>query len=320
MCIRDSTYTAEAGGSEALGLGWGQQGEGEDPLDDPQDIDFIIPYTIGTDVSESYSGESIEADRLRVIMTANESGGAAVTITGAVAKGTGTNPFNGGGGGGGGSVATIYSTDNGATFASEVEADSLTGDDGGFDVIRVGAQVYVGIDDEVQSAEDGGAYSSATGGGCAGSYPLCIWAYGTDAIKYLFSTAAAVGGETLWYVEGGSATAITPNDGANDGIVATADSLCTDPASDDHIFGLFAFSGTVKFAYSPDQGTSWQFNTQVSDDACYIRCKYVSGHYHVYICDAAILWYGQWNGLSTSSITLHAKGTPSAAIKGVEIR
>jgi len=243
-----------------------------------------------------------------------------ITVHSLTLTGTGTNPFGGGGGEGSGDAVTVYSTNHGGTVAGPVAAGVVSAVDSGFDVIRVGPQVYIGIDDEVQSAEDGEAYSSATGGGCAGSYPLCIWAYGTDAIKYLFSTAAAVGGETLWYVEEGSATAITPNDGANDGIVATADSLCTDPASDDHIFGLFAFSGTVKFAYSPDQGTSWQFNTQVSDDACYIRCKYVSGHYHVYICDAAILWYGQWNGLATSSITLHAKGTPSAAIKGVEIR
>ena len=93
-----------------------------------------------------------------------------------------------------------------------------------------------------------------------------------------------------------------------------------DPQSDQHIFALCDFGGTVKMAYTDDQGTTWQFNTQVSADAHYIRCQYTGGHYHLYIADAATLWYGQWDGDGGSTITLYAKTTPSTDLKGVELR
>ena len=236
-------------------------------------------------------------------------------ITKIVITGTGTNPF-------GGSVATKFSDDWATTFESEVEAGDLTGTFSGSTVKMAGSAttVFVGIDDTIQAATNGGAYSAQADGDTTGSYALAMASFYGAGDAFVYGTAAAVGGETLWIVNNGAVTAITPNDGVDDGIVATESALAMAERNSLCIFGLFDFGGTVKFAYSADQGVTWQINTQVTDDAKYILVKLVNGLFNIYICDLTSLWWGSWDGLSTSTITLQEKGTPSLDLKGIELR
>ena len=219
-----------------------------------------------------------------------------------------------------GGVQTVYSENFTETFAALESVGVISGSESGSDTKRGSAAttVYVAVNDSVERANNGSAYVAETDGGdTTGTYAKAIVGFEGDGNPYVFGTAAALGGETMFVVDNGSRTAITPNDGADNGIVVGQDALAMSPQNDQIIFALCDFGGTVKMAYTADQGLTWQFNTQVTSNAIYIRCKDVEGTFHIVIADGASLWWGSWTG--TGAITLHEKGSPSTALKGVEL-
>ena len=221
-----------------------------------------------------------------------------------------------------GDMETRYSTNFTATFASAEEIGEISAGESGVAIKTASAStiIYAAINDSIETALNGGAYAPEDDGDTTGTYALCIAGFQGTNDPYLFGTAAALGGETLFIVNAETRTAITPNDGANDGVVVGPNALAMAARNDQRIFGLFDFGGTVKLAYSADQGVIWQFNTQVTANAHYIRAKLVNGQYNVYICDSSSLWWGMWDGSGDTTLTLHEKGSPSTDLRGIEIK
>lgn len=143
-----------------------------------------------------------------------------VTTTATTLAGTGVNPF-----GGGGNATVVYSTDNGATWTSPINAGASAGSIGGFDTQRVGDVSIAGTDAQAVSATTkGGAYTSlGSDGATAGSDPTLVlvpwgqWGaassnnFSSSTPDYLLGSAALVSGECLWRVDGGGGRVdITP--------------------------------------------------------------------------------------------------------------
>jgi hypothetical protein len=220
-----------------------------------------------------------------------------------------------------GGTNTRYSTNKAATFESAVVVGiPPTGDaDGGAATgERTPDKIFAAQDEKIRNASEGGAYSDQSGGTTTGTYAKCIKGIGTGANDYFFGTAAAIAGETLWEVDNGSETAITPNDGANDGIVVSARSIMVNGTLPERILTLCDFGGTTKLAYSGDAGATWTFNTQISNNAVYISGRVVNDLTYIYIADGTTLWFGTYDG--TNAITLQDKFAPSGALKGVHTR
>lgn len=215
--------------------------------------------------------------------------------------------------GGDSKVFTCRSTNNGASFAEKVEAGETPGvSSAGFDTVKVGSTVLAGTDEKVTQASSGGAYSDATGGDTTGSYARAIWAYATSGVNFLMASAAAVSSETLWRVVGGSKSAITPNDGSNDGIVVGPFGLCMPVGSSTVIFMLGNFGGTIKLARSTNLGTSWSITTGVAAGALAVRAKNAN---QVYIANGNSILYSEDGGA-----TLLTKGAPGTSLLGIEVK
>lgn len=212
-----------------------------------------------------------------------------------------------------GDASFSYSTDFGAGLGGrQLIGLEIAQDYAGFDTS--GSKIYAGYSETVATASAGGTPSDLAGTDLAGSYPKAIWAYDDD--KLLLASADFVSSESLWKVESGSKTDITPDDSGTKGIVVGPDGLAAFGSST--IICLMSFGGTVKLAYSADGGSNWQINAQVSNAAIYCRIYRLGSLYTIYVADGNTLWYGTWDGSST--LTLQAKTSPAAALLGVEIR
>lgn len=214
-------------------------------------------------------------------------------------------------------ATTRYTNDNGSTFGSGQVIGTAASGIAGMDAVLVGTRFYASQDGKVRQADSGGAYSDATGGTTTGTYPLCIVAYGTSSDKYILASVASVSGESVWRVVSGTPTAITPNDGTNDGIAVSPNCIAMADGIETHIVGIFSFGGTRKIAYSTDTGATWAFNTQVSNSANYIRMIRIGTLYYIAICDGSTLWWGTWSGSGT--LALYSKTAPQS-LGGFEFR
>lgn len=213
-------------------------------------------------------------------------------------------------------TSTRYSTDNGATFASEVSAGVPPAGDNGFDTQRIGDLVFVGVDTKTVQATNGGAYSDTTNGGTAGTYPKLIRTYGQSGTKLILGSAVAIASDTLWKINAGI-TAITPNDGVNDGIAVSPNCLDMWITSDDVIIGLFSFGGTVKLARSTNGGSSWSFvTTNITSASTYLRVRQSDTlRRQVYSVQADRTLYSNDGGA-----TMQVKSSPSASLLGIEVK
>ncbi|MCL4254944.1 MAG: hypothetical protein KJ043_14365 [Anaerolineae bacterium] len=227
-------------------------------------------------------------------------------------RGTGFNPF-----GGVSAYHSRYTGNHGASWADGVAIASAPPATGGFDTQVVGNLVFVSADAKIQQTNSGGAYSDSSGGGTAGTYARCIVAYGESGTKFIMATPVSVSGESVWKVVGGSPTAITPNDGASDGLAVSPNCIAMADSIETHIIAVLSFGGVRKLAYSVNGGSTWSFNTQVSNNAHYIRMIRIGTLYYVAVCDGGTLWWGVWDGVG--SLTLYAKTAPQS-LKGFEFR
>lgn len=200
----------------------------------------------------------------------------------------------------------------------QIQVDALATSSGGIDVGLDETYLYAAVDEKLVDNSVDSTFQTDTPGGSRTSpeEALAVRCYGLSANKYLIAPAISVSTETLWKIEGGSDTAITPNDGANDGLIINGLGALFTYDNSESIFCVLAdFSGTTKFCYSSDGGSTWTFNTQVSNAASYVTGVKRGGFYYVYIADGTTLWWVEWDGSST--ITLIARTMP-AAITGVE--
>jgi len=209
------------------------------------------------------------------------------------------------------------STDSGAVFAFPEEVGTNPSSDAGFDAVVIGSRVFAAQAGRVRQSDGGGAYSDATGGTTTGTYPICMVAYGVTNSRYIVTTPVGVSGESVWKVVSGTPTAITPNDGVSDGLGVTPNCVAMADGIETHIVGIFSFGGIRKIAYSSDGGSTWAFNTQITNTANYIRMIRVGTLFYIAVCDGTTLWWGYWAG--TGTLTLYAKVSP-LSLGGFEFR
>jgi hypothetical protein len=206
-------------------------------------------------------------------------------------------------------IGTTFSVNLGATFAAGVVAGVDPGGVAGFASQPGGSNVYVGVSGKVVQAASGGSYSDTTGGTTTGTYPIAIAPYGSN---FYLASAAAISGETLWRVVGGSPTAITPNDGSNDGLVIGPGALCISPTDNQCIFAICNFGGTLKLARSTNGGASWSITTGLASGASWVRAK---NNNQVYIANGNSILYSEDGGA-----TLITKAAPGTSLLGIEVR
>lgn len=216
-----------------------------------------------------------------------------------------------------GNLANVRrSTDNGATFTNPQEVGTTIGTDSGFDTQRIGNLVFASQDGKVRQATDGGAFADTTDGGTAGTYPLLVRSYGQSGTNLIIGSAAAVSGETLWRVSGGS-TAITPNDGANDGLAVSPQCVDMWITSNNNIIGIFSFAGVYKLGRSSDGGASWTFTTtNITTSSKHLRVRQSdTQRKQVYAIQAGLGLYSNNGGSSVMT-----KTAPSANLIGIEVK
>ncbi len=227
-----------------------------------------------------------------------------------VIEGTGTNPFIQGIG----TVNTRFSQNNGVGFHPDSPRFASDSNSGltGIDVQEAGGLVAVGSKDQMRQALDEGAYGLVTNGVTTGSSAYSIRYHGVNQSRFVFGSAASVSGESMWRNRVSGQEAITPNDGAADGLVVSKNAIDVAPTDETRIYTLMDFGGTVKLAYSTDDGDTWNFQTGVTNSANYIRAKQTQ---LLYITDGTVVKVSTDGGQ-----TLLTRTSPSSSLVGIEVK
>lgn len=191
----------------------------------------------------------------------------------------------------------------------------------GYDTGAIDTTVLLGADDIVRGTDDYGvSFGDKVGTDTTGTYAAAIKAYGKQANVDTIVAAADIfdTDKTVLSIENASPVDITPDDGVDKGIVVNRNSLTMSRISDDDIWMLADFGGTIKLCYTDDRGaTSWTFpTTGVSSGANCIRVK-ETGIKQIYVSDVSVVRYSN-NGAATGS--WHIKTTPATDILLVEVR
>jgi hypothetical protein len=253
---------------------------------------------------------TFQVNGARRLSPSNPNGNAIISKV--IFRGTGTNPFGGASLG----INVIRSTDNGATFSAPVLAGVNTPASHGFDTQRVGDLIFVGVDTKTVQATNGGVFSDTTNGGTAGTYPKLLRSYGQSGTKLILGSAMAIASDTLWKIDAGI-TAITPNDGVNDGLCVSPNCVDMWITSDSNIIGLFSFGGVVKLAYSNNGGLAWSFvTTNITSGSTYLRVRQGDTlRKQVYSIQAGKVLYS-----SDGGATMQVKTAPSGSLLGIEVK
>lgn len=183
---------------------------------------------------------------------------------------------------GSGNARARYSSDNGATFGSEVTIGTTPGGEGAFDVQKNGTVSIAAMALKTRKATTwGGAFSDDQ---TFTTNPKCIvlpW-YTRNSLsalnsgsspEYIVGLDAADGsGNTLYWIVGGSPVDITPEIGGVAGVVVGPNALTTWKGK--YLAGLFSFSGVTKCMTSINGGAAW--TTRGNVDATAIRVRRLS--------------------------------------------
>lgn len=188
-----------------------------------------------------------------------------VTMTGLILTGRGTNPFTG--------IPTnssqvATSDDYGDTWMTKVVGPTPTGD-GAFCLSRFGPVALAAADATLEKAiEVGGSFHPVSGGGTTGTYPIAAripWkkignpskSNNSTAPDFYLASAAAVSGDSLWKVIGGSKTAVTPAVSGTDALGVSSN--CIGTYASNRICFIGDVSGTLYIFSSKNSGTSWVY-------------------------------------------------------------
>lgn len=221
-----------------------------------------------------------------------------VTLRKVTLEGTGANPFIELG------IYAEFSQNNGVSLARKYAGDSNNGETG-IDSYNNDPRVYVGALDRIRTAVADGGFGDATLGDTTGGSAFCI----REKRGRLFGSSTALSGESLWWIRFGSQDAITLNDGSNQGFVVSQNAI---DMTEDYAFVLAEFGGVVKLAITDDDGVSFTFQTGVTSNANYIRVKEPN---IIYLTDGAVVKVS-----IDAGTTLLTRTTPSAALKGIEVK
>ena len=298
------TYTATPGsfGERSWGLEFNNSRDTSLSLGTPRVRWPLIPTTDQTR-DENSVGESTSSSLANWIIFKVSTSGAGITATIHRLRifGTGVNPLTGATGVGE-AVGTIYSINKGVTFQELRQTGSS--EVRGIDVSAAAdsTRVFASDDTRIRVADDGEAYANDSGGDAGAA--VCVRALGDD--EYLYATVTK-----LYASSGGVDTDITPNDGTHDGTPVSANCIHTPVLDGDVILYLSDYDGTTKLAYTVDGGDNWSFNTQVTNDAKYIRCKsFKDDVTAVWIADDTTLWYTLWDRSGALTLTQYFAPVP----------
>lgn len=254
----------------------------------------------------SESGATAIGLAVGVNLTVNPAVGTS-TITKAVIRGTGVNPFAMTSDG---QAGTRRSTDAGETFATFVEVGDPPSGDGAVDTLLAGTEILASDDTDVKEATSGGSYSSESDGTPTAGEVNVIHAYGDNTTNYIFGQTTLSSNVALYDVNNASRTDITPDDTSNHGIPVGPNSVHMPAGDNDKLFVIATFSGTRKLAYSSNRGTSYAFNTNITNDTFYVRAR--SGTIIAVVEDQK--WYYSGNG----GATLYERTPPISTLLGFE--
>jgi hypothetical protein len=235
-----------------------------------------------------------------------------------VLSGTGSNPFTG-------QVDKVFirrSSNGGRTFGNALEGGDSTNNApaGGFDAYVFNDTVFLASDAEIQETTGGGSFTDVTGGSTPSPvFAECIRLHGRSTKNFIYNTSIPLSGETLWEVIGGVKAAITPNDGVADGRPVSANCLEASGHYPNNYFALLDFNGTTKFCFTNDRGSTWYFNTDITNEALHLALITSNGKFFIYIAGGTHVWVGIWDGKATT-MTFEDKGSPSSTLKGIEVR
>lgn len=220
-------------------------------------------------------------------------------------------------GSGASGATTRYSTNGGSSFSAPVIVGTQPSGLGGIDTQRIGNLVFAGADALIREATNGGAYSDTTNGATTGTFAKLIRTFGQSGTKLIFGTASAISGDTLWKIDGGL-TAITPNDGVNNGLVVSDNCLDMWITSDSIILGVFNFGGTYKLGRSTDGGNTWSFaTTNIDSGSRYLRVRQSdTQRKQVYLLNTDDTVYSSDGGITTQQV----KTAPSSSLIGIEVK
>lgn len=300
--LRYATSTTSVTGAAAFGAQFSNTRDTSQSLGSFSIVWPLQNSPLQQDYEESSFGSSETASAMNwLIFKYARSDAPAVRIRRIRIFGTGVNPLTGavGSGNAGG---TIYSDNKGVTFQELQQTGSA--EVRGMDVSAAADSTRVFASDaaRIRVADEGGAYANDSGGDAGAG--VCVRALGDD--DYLYATATK-----LYASSGGVDTDITPNDGTNDGTPVSANCIHTPVLDGDVILYLSDYDGTTKLAYTVDGGDNWSFNTQVTNDATYIRCKsFKDDVTAVWIADDTTLWYTLWDRSGALTLTQYFAPVP----------
>lgn len=175
----------------------------------------------------------------------------------------------------------VYSDDYGATFATPEQLGDAPGTFGGMDTLKIGDLTLAGYSGQVfktTSAGSGADYGSTMPtDGQPNALVLPRYVFGSTSSgntgatpEYLVASEVEdSSGDTLWKVtaSGATFTAITPNDGSNNGLAVSNNCLAM-PWFSGSIIAYVALFGSLPYiAISVNAGTSWTFRGPLSTDA-----------------------------------------------------
>lgn len=182
-----------------------------------------------------------------------------------------------------------YSANFGETFGDALTTDTPPVTPAGFDAQKLGNVTLAGVSGKVMRATTaGGTYTDYGDPLPAGARPTALFiprykfagtnnGSGVSAPDYLIGSNAFASSESLWKVtaSGVTYTAITPNDGSNDGVAVGPNCLHIPWHSSAYqdILALLSFAGTRKLARSVNSGSTYAFTSALHADAAYVTTR-----------------------------------------------
>lgn len=263
----------------------------------------------GTDLIHRWDGSFSNATQVEVKLTSDDFSGAGGRIGVCRIKKITLN---------GSAAMTVYSDDGGDSFEDAVRVGISPGTEAGASALITASidKVLAASENFINEATGGGEYSEEADGDVTGTYALAIFIRIDEAdLSYVFGTAAFLGGESLFSVEGGARIAISPEVAAVKGTLVSPNSVHLPRIDETFIAVLALFSGVLKLAMSSDGGIFWTASgSGVSGSANYIRVKNTKAN-QIYIADGNTIKYSSDGGVS-----LVSKAAPSASLLGVEVK
>ena len=228
-----------------------------------------------------------------------------------------------------------YSANHGSTFGDALTTDTPPVTPGGFDAQKLGSVSLAGVSGKVMRATTaGGAYADYGDPLPAGARPTAIFiprykfsglsnGSGVSAVDYLLGSLPFASSEALWKVtdSGVTFTAITPNDGSNDGHAVGPNCIHIPWHSSAYqdILALFKFGSDVKLARSVNGGSTFAFSDALNGEAAYVTTRRSDmGRKQVFIANGPNVAYCA-NYRASPMVLVDRIGPVEADLVGVEV-